>query len=205
MRILKLSKSSGSPYLTESLTESLTGNLEKSSKGNSNNKESGSSPSEPIDDSKKAFHRLYAKAIRLLAMREHSVKEITTKISLTASANQKSLNLVYAVIDELLSNNYLSDQRFAESYVRSRRNKGFGPVKIHNELLEKGIKNNVIDEFINLNSSIWYENAAKQYQKKYGSEPVSDYKEWIKRARFMQSRGFNTDHIHLTLPQVESD
>jgi len=131
-------------------------------------------------------------------MREHSVREITNKLLDKSSES----DLVYAVVDELLEKKYLSDERFTESYIRARRNRGFGPVKILSELKAKGITSDILQEHLNESASVWFDNAKAQYQKKYGDEPVYDYGTWTKRARFMQSRGFTMEHIQLTLPNV---
>jgi len=150
---------------------------------------------------KEQYAHLFAKGIRVLAMREHSVQEITDKLSKASD----DLNIVYTVVEDLLSENYLSDERFAESYTRSRRNRGFGPSKIRSELFAKGIDSSLIDQYLQENSAIWLENAENQYHKKYGDEPVKDYNTWAKRARFMQSRGFSMEHIQVTLPSVDFD
>lgn len=150
---------------------------------------------------KKEFNVLMAKAVRLLAMREHSVKEVTDKLR----AKTEQPHLVDSVVNELIERNYLSDQRFSESYVRHRRNRGFGPVKIRAELLVKGISTALVDEYLHLNSSLWYETAQQQYDKKYGDAAVSDYNAWTKRARFLQSRGFTNEHIQVTVPRVDFD
>ncbi|MBT8113801.1 MAG: recombination regulator RecX [Arenicella sp.] len=150
---------------------------------------------------KKQRDALFAAGVRLLSMREHSLAELESKLR----AKTESADLLFAVLDELKNANYQSDSRFTENYVRSRAHRGYGPVKICNELKRKGIKNSMIDEFLDVNSAVWYENARDQYDKKYGDEPVSDYNSWTKRARFMQSRGFSSEHIQLTLPPVQSD
>lgn len=156
---------------------------------------------EPVDPGKKSFNDLFAKGVRLLAMREHSIKEITDKLK----AKTDAMDIVYAVVDELIDNKYLSNERFTEAYVRSRGNRGFGPVKIRSELKGKGIGSSMIDDYLDASAAIWYDNAASQYHKKYGDAPVSDYNAWSKRARFMQSRGFTMEHIQLTLPKVDFD
>jgi len=151
--------------------------------------------------SKKEFNRLLNKGVKLLSMREHSVQEITAKLSVKC----ESPDLVHSAVEQLIDNNYLSDYRFTESYIRSRTNRGFGPTKIRSELLNKGIKNNLIDDYLDVNSIVWYDNAYRQYKKKYGDEPIADYQDWSKRARFLQSRGFGMEHIHLTIPPFETD
>jgi len=150
---------------------------------------------------KKEYNQVFSKGIRLLSMREHSAQEITKKL---LSKCDKP-DLVYAVVDDLIENNYLSDQRFAESFVRSRQNRGNGPSKIRMELKGKGISTNMINDYLDDASAIWFENAKNQYHKKYGEGPVKDYNTWAKRARFMQSRGFSTEHIQVTIPRVDYD
>jgi len=153
------------------------------------------------DEAKKEFNRLFLSGMRLLATREHSVKEIVDKLL----SKTEFSDIAYAVVDELLENKYLSDQRFAESYIRSRASKGFGPVKIRSELKNKGISDQLIDEYMDMGSAAWFDAARVQHHKKYGDAPVSDYNHWTKRARFMQSRGFTMEQIQVTLPRLEFD
>lgn len=150
---------------------------------------------------KKQHDLLFASGVRLLSMREHSLAELESKLS----GKTQSADLLFAVLDELKAANYQSDSRFTESFVRSRTNRGYGPIRIRKELKLKGIKNNMIEDNMDVNSAVWFENARIQYHKKYGEDPVSDYNAWTKRARFMQSRGFSSEHIQVTLPSVQND
>lgn len=167
--------------------------------------EAKASPTElsqkPQDSRKKEYHRVLAKAVHLLSMREHSVKEIKDKLAKKCD----NLEIVQAVVDELIEKKYLSNSRFAESYVRSRRSKGFGPTKIRIELTSKGIDSGMADDYLNANSSIWFEIAEAQRDKKYRDEAIRDYNTWSKRARFLQSRGFTMDHIHSVLRRPEAE
>lgn len=156
-----------------------------------------------IDPDKKEFNNVLARGMRLLAIREHSVLELSNK--LISKFEDVDVSTVYAVVDELIKLKYLSDERFAESYVRARANKGFGPVKIKIELKGKGVSNSLIQDYLKHDSGMWFDNAERQYLKKYGDASVTDYNTWTKRARFMQSRGFTMEHIHVTLPKVEFD
>lgn len=156
-----------------------------------------------IDPEKEDFNKVLARGMRLLAIREHSVLELTQK--LIGKFEEVDACTIYAVVDELVNLKYLSDERFAETYVRSRGNKGFGPVKIKAELKSKGVSNSLIQDHLKESSGQWFDNAERQYLKKYGDGAVTDYNTWTKRARFMQSRGFTMEHIHVTLPKVEFD
>ncbi len=152
-----------------------------------------------VSEGKTEFNRLFAKGVFLLGMREHSIKEMTDKLN----AKSEMPDIVLAVVDELLENKFLSDERFAESYVRSRQNRGFGPIKIRAELHTKGISNRLSAENLDANSPHWFDVAREQYQKKYALKPLDNYKEWAKRARFMQSRGFNMEHIQAVMPSSD--
>jgi len=153
-----------------------------------------------LDESRRdEFNQLLAKGIYLLGMREHGVQELTDKLN----ARSESVDVVLAVIDELIENDYLSDERFTESYIRSRTNRGFGPIKIKSELKSKGISNRLIGEFLDGGSAHWFDVARDLYTKKYVSVKAKDYKEWTKRARFIQSRGFTMEHIQAVMPSAD--
>lgn len=153
------------------------------------------------DPAKKEFNELFARGVRLLAMREHSIKEMTDKLS----AKCENSSAIQAVIDDLLDKKYLSEQRFTESYIRSRENRGFGPIKIKAELKNKGVSSDLIQDHLQEGAARWFDSAQSQYQKKYADKPCSDYKSWTKRARFMQSRGFSMEHIHTIILRPEYD
>lgn len=227
MRIIKPSKrprnghlSSQADFAEDSLAAPFLGD-QVSTAASVGSKESRRKPQEPQKLEEKSaaqgvqrsvssqgetdYKELYAKGIRLLAMREHSVKEIADKLLTKSKVDLPDSTLIYAVIDELIEEGYLSDERFTESYVRSRANRGFGPVKIRSELRSKGICDNHIQDYLDDGAVVWFDNAALEYQKKYSTAPINDYSEWSKRARFMQSRGFTMDQIQSTIPQFSFD
>lgn len=160
-----------------------------------------------LDPDNKEFNEIFARGLRLLAMREHSVKEISKKLfDKTEDSDGAEVSaMIYAVIDDLVEKKYLSDERFAEVYVRSRMNRGFGPIKIKAELRNKGVSNNLIQDYLVESAGVWFDNAKLQYQKKYAAAPIIDYNDWTKRARFMQSRGFSMEQIQVTVPRIEFD
>lgn len=178
-----------SPTLSVFSDEFETDHLARSSDSNKKSKRSA----------KSEYDTLMHRAIHLLSMREHSVKELQDKLA----AKSEHLDTVLSVMDFMLENDYVSDVRFTEAFVRSKANKGHGPVKIRSQLRAKGINSSLIDDHLDANASIWFDNASLLYDKKYGEEPVSDYNTWSKRARFLQGRGFTMEHIQSTVPQVD--
>lgn len=140
------------------------------------------------------------KAIDLLARREHSVQELQQKLL----QRDHLIEEISIVIDYLIANNYLSDQRYSEAMFRLRLNKGYGKYYIDNELRQKGISSGQIDAVHTEQMVDWAVQAANTYHKKYGNKKIDDQKEKAKRIRFLQSRGFSTDEIMTVLNNQNS-
>ncbi len=99
-------------------------------------------------------------------------------------------------IAELQQGGWLSDERFAEAYIRMRQLKGFGPIRIAMELNERGVKEAIVETFLNTNDESWQQTLLQQYQKKYKNKAIEDYNDKAKRIRFLQYRGFPLDQIY---------
>lgn len=129
-------------------------------------------------------------AMDYLARREHSRLELTRKL-LQKNFTQQEVD---ATLDQLEEEHLLDDHRFAESYTQSRVNRGFGPVRIKQELLERGITETQAGEALSAWDDDWCRLAAEQQRKKY-RRPAHDYSERVKQARFLQYRGFTSEQI----------
>lgn len=101
------------------------------------------------------------------------------------------------VIDELIQQNMLSDDRFVEQYMHYRSNRGFGPIKIKLELIEKGISEEVIGPY--LNTVDWFELAKTAWQKKFKATLPDNLKEKMKQINFLTYRGFTQEQIKETI------
>jgi len=131
-------------------------------------------------------------AVRLLSRREHSAFEIRDKL-LKRDFDSEEID---RVIIELQQGGWLSDERFAEAYIRMRQLKGFGPVRIAMELNERGVKEHIVDDYLHANDDSWRQTLEQQYRKKYKDKPIDDYSDKAKRIRFLQYRGFALDVIY---------
>ena len=131
-------------------------------------------------------------AVRLLARREHSAEEIRQKLE----KREFDADEIATALLELKQGDWQSDERYAEAYVRVRRLKGFGPVRIASELRERGVDEQVTDRYLLAEDDIWRQTLEREYQKKYHGNPFEDYQEKAKRMRFLQYRGFSLDQIH---------
>ena len=131
------------------------------------------------------------KAMDLLARREHSVKELLRKLC----ERYEETELIADVVRQLSEDNLVSDSRFAEMYIRSRIGRQFGPIKIKNDLRERGVSEDKIRFALNKANQDWLQLIQELSEKKYGKTLPSEVKETAKRMRFFQSRGFDTDCI----------
>ncbi len=135
------------------------------------------------------------KAMDLLARREHSYLELARKLR----QRQFPDDLIFPELDKLQQENLLSEQRFTQSYINMRTNNGFGPVRIADELRQRGISDDLINTYITESDTIWAEQAMKVQQKRFGDEPPVVFTERVKQAKFLNYRGFNQQHIDTVL------
>jgi regulatory protein len=141
-----------------------------------------------------------ASCLRLLARREYSQLELLTQLTLKGFIKKE----VQAVIDTLACEGLQSDQRFAENYAQSRFYKGFGYLKIKNELTQRGIKNVDLQAIMLENIGDEISLIRQVYHKKYATnKPVTTLKETLKRQRFLQQRGFSISVIQKLFKQLE--
>ena len=134
------------------------------------------------------------KAIRLkimdfLSRREHSSREILNKMSNRVESKEMLLDS----IKELIEDGLLSDERFAESYFQSRKNRGYGPLRIRNELKQKGVGDQI---FFTLSNEVnWHKYALEALRKKINGDLPTETKDVLKLKKFLNYRGFDFQDI----------
>jgi len=126
-------------------------------------------------------------ALRLLARREHSAQELSRKLRRKGWPDR----LVAEGIGDLAEAGLQSDERFAESFVRSRAEKSYGPVRIRAELGERGIDRALSDRALAALQFDWLAQAAKWYERRFGVDEASDFKEKQRRRQALARRGFD--------------
>ena len=134
------------------------------------------------------------KAIRLkimdfLSRREHSSKEIYKKMV----QRVESKELLRNSIEELINEGLLSDERFAESYFQSRKRRGFGPLRIKNELNQRGINEDIFNS-VQIDTD-WSVYALEVLKKKIKGKNPDELKEILKLKNFLNYRGFEFQDI----------
>ena len=116
----------------------------------------------------------YDKALSLLALREHSVEEMKQKL-LSKGYNK---NEIEEAVKRLIDENYLSDSRFCQVYIRSRLKKNpEGKSLLILRLKQKGISSDLarreVDSYFEDNSEEIeeiYSNYSKKIIEKKGEE-----------------------------------
>lgn len=130
-------------------------------------------------------------AMDYLARREHSVQELRHKLLLKCDDNA----LIEQVIRTLQEDNLQSDLRFAQSYLRSRVQRGFGPQAIKQALKQRGVSSSVIEQAFSAESLDWFAQISSVYETKYGQISTVDAVQKAKQQRFLLSRGFSFEQI----------
>ncbi len=103
------------------------------------------------------------------------------------------------VVRQLEAERLLSDDRFMESLIRARRNRGYGPLRIQKELQEKGVAPEAIANWLDFTSREWVDDIRRVQRKKFGGKTPRSYAERARQARFLQYRGFTYDQIQQLL------
>lgn len=134
-------------------------------------------------------------ALRLLARREHSRFELALKLR----QRQVSAGVIEAVLDEFEEKGWLSDERFAEVFMRQRVDAGYGPLKVLADLQQRGIRQ-APPELAAITEAQWVDMATRLREKRFGLADLSE--DWNERQRqggFLARRGFTTDQIEQAL------
>jgi len=126
------------------------------------------------------------RALGLLARREHSRFELRRKLS-DAAAEPGELD---AVLDDLAAAGLQSDRRYAESFVRSRIERGQGPLRIRKELRQRGVEAALAEQALAEAEVDWDARLRDVHRKRFGSTPPADRREQARQARFLAQRGF---------------
>lgn len=136
------------------------------------------------------------KAIQLLARREHTRLELQRKLR----KRELPTDLIEQVLAALLEEDLLSEKRYAEMLVRSRVNKGCGPLRIFAEAQESGADEGLIQLALEEESPDWAALAKLAREKRFGRLPKTPA-ERVKQSRFLAGRGFTAE----TVRQVVGD
>ncbi len=96
----------------------------------------------------------------------------------------------------LATENLVNDARFIENFTHYRRSKGYGPLRIRAELIERGIAQDLIEHHLKILDNTWLDDAHRVWQKRFKNSLPHDFKSRARQMRFLQYRGFTSEHIN---------
>ena len=143
-------------------------------------------PKEPADPK--------ARAVKLLARREHSARELKRKLE------QRGIGAGEAAetVAQLAKDGWQSDARYTEMLVRSRISQGFGPVRIEAELRQAGVSGEQASEALRAAAPDWKRLAAEAQARHFAALPKTSA-ERAKQYRYLAGRGFDSSQISAAL------
>ena len=136
-------------------------------------------------------------ALRLLTRREYSQHELRQKL-----LQQFSLEEVDVVLDDLNKRHLLSDERFVESRIRHRLQQGYGPLKIHQDVRQHRVDEDVLSQHMDFDEQFWVNQAIVLIHKKFGQLNLSTIK--IKIQRYLHQKGYSVSIIQQALREIEN-
>lgn len=148
-----------------------------------------------------AYARLIDRAVRILAVRDHSEQELRRKLSAPVMGKNGPEEIdataddYERVIAWCHEHHYLDDERFVMRFIASRSRKGYGPARIRQELNQKGISRESTEKAMRECEIDWSEMAHEQAVRKYGEPLPSNFSEKVKVQRFLLYRGYLMDDI----------
>jgi regulatory protein len=132
-----------------------------------------------------------AKAMELLARREHSRLELRQKLLQRGYPPE----LIDPVLERLIEERLLDEGRYAEIYACGRADKGYGPLRIARELRERGVPEDRIAATLATLEDDWLPKLRELHRKRFKSRVPADAAGRLQQTRVLRQHGFTLDQI----------
>ena len=129
------------------------------------------------------------KMAKYCAYQERCVKDVKDKLK-TYDIAEKEKNII---LEYLLDNRFVNDERFAKSFVRGKVNQsGWGVNKIRFHLIQKGIDKDIIEEALGQTDEETYRQRLIEILKAKAKtvKAASDFEKKRKLAAYAMQKGF---------------
>jgi regulatory protein len=136
---------------------------------------------------------LKGRALKLLAAREHSRKELERKLA----QHETAPGQLGQALDELQARGFIDEQRVVDSLVHRRAGR-LGAGRIKQELQAKGLDAERVALAVASLKATEIERAREVWRKKFDGPP-QDAAQRAKQARFLAARGFSGEVIQRVL------
>jgi regulatory protein len=128
----------------------------------------------------------------LLARREHGRVELTRKLRQRGASDE----LIDTALDRLTEEGLLSESRYLESFVSYRARSGYGPMRIREELGQRGLQRPDIELALRESGIDWQEQLIDTWRRKFSGHLPIDAKERARQGRFLAYRGYSMEMIN---------
>ena len=140
-------------------------------------------------------------AMDLLARREHGRVELTRKLRQRGACPE----MIDVALDRLTEDNLLSESRYLESYISYRARSGYGPLRIREELSQRGLARSDIEQALRECGFNWQEQLENTWRRKFSGQLPEDARERARQGRFLSYRGYPLDMVGRLLSGREFD
>ena len=142
--------------------------------------------------------RVLRRALGLLARREHSRAELLAKLVRSGHGRTEAERAV----EDLGNRDLVSDSRFAEAFIRSRVERGGGPLRIRRDLEARGVEPSVVEGLLDPDDEEWEARARGAREKRFGAAPPAERSEAARQARFLLGRGFTRRQVRRAIEEI---
>ena len=142
------------------------------------------------------------KIAKYCAYQERCVKDVREKLKTFDLADEEKAK----ILDYLLDNRFVNDERFAKSFVRGKVNQsGWGLNKIRFHLMQKGIAKELIDEALSQTDEEVYRQRLIDILKTKAKtvKAVNDFEKKRKLAAYALQKGFESNLVWEVLKGFE--
>ena len=140
-------------------------------------------------------------AMDLLARREHGRVELTRKLRQRGA----TLELIDPALDRLTEQGLLCEARYLEAFIGYRARSGSGPLRIREQLLQRGLPRAAIDQALRDSGIDWRAHLHDTWRRKFAGQLPLDAREYGQQARFLSYRGYALEQISALLRGVFDD
>ena len=128
-----------------------------------------------------------ARALRLLARRDHTRRELASKLAPHVADSDE----LEALLERFAARGWLSEARVVDQVVHAKRGR-YGPARIRQALVERGVPEALIGPALADVKGGELDAARAVWARKFRA-PACDRAGQAKQVRFLQSRGFSVD------------
>lgn len=140
-------------------------------------------------------------ALAMLARRDYARRDLHDRLAQRYGAGDDLDQL----LDWLEAQRFIDDARYAGMFLRSRLERGHGPMRVRQSMQQEGLSAELIETALAEADVDWFEQARQCSRRRFSGPAPADPRERAKRLRFLQYRGFTADQCFYALDAGSDD